>query len=111
MGTVVQLLAHLQVCKEAYKHPPTHTHTHNLTDIPQHTNPAFEVKAEAKKLMTQKNYPSVLQNNNRRSTELICIKTCIICNPPWVHRQSTITGNTAPSLSATELHRKSVQLL
>ncbi len=30
---------------------------------------------------------------------------------PWVHRQSAITGNTAPSLPAAELHRKSALLL
>lgn len=60
-----------------------HVHTHNLTRARLHTQMLLlEWKPRLKKMNAANNHPSDLQNNNRGDTELICIKTCNICNPP-----------------------------
>lgn len=104
MGTAVQLLPHLHTRS-------TLAHPHNLSHAPSHTNTAFRVKAEAKKMSGANNHPSGLQNSNRGNAELKCIKNLQYLQSLWVHRQSAITGSTASSVSAAELHNKSVPLL
>lgn len=56
------------------------------------------------------NHPSGLQNNNRRHWAHM-YKNLQYLQSLWVHRQSAITGNTACSFAAAELHRTSILLL